>query len=94
MPAYIIADIEVTDPEGYEDYKKAAGPSVAAFGGRYVARGGAVEILEGDWVPKRFVMVEFDSLASAKAWYGSQEYEAAKEIRQRTAVTHMILFEG
>jgi uncharacterized protein (DUF1330 family) len=94
MAAYVVVDIDVTDPVGYEEYKKLAAPTVAAYGGRYVVRGGAVEALEGDWVPKRFVILEFASAAQAKEWYASQEYHAAKKVRHRTATTNMIVVEG
>ena len=94
MPAYVIVDIEVTDPVGYEEYKALAAPAVAACGGRYLVRGGATETLEGDWLPKRLVVLEFDSVAQAKAWWAGQEYSAAKALRHRTANTRMIVTEG
>jgi uncharacterized protein (DUF1330 family) len=94
MAAYVLVNIEVTDPVGYEEYKKIAAPAVAACGGRYVARGGVAEILEGDWIPKRFVILEFESVAQAKEWWASEEYRAAKELRQKTAITDMIVVEG
>ncbi|MFZ0748969.1 MAG: DUF1330 domain-containing protein, partial [Pyrinomonadaceae bacterium] len=67
MPAYIVVEIEVEDPVRYEDYKKMVPPSLAAYGGRFLVRGGQVENLEGDWAPKRLVMVEFPSVDQAKA---------------------------
>jgi uncharacterized protein (DUF1330 family) len=94
MAAYVLVNIEVTDPLGYEEYKKIAAPAVAACGGRYVVRGGAAEVLEGDWIPKRFVILEFESVAQAKEWWASEEYRAAKELRQKTAITDMIVVEG
>jgi uncharacterized protein (DUF1330 family) len=94
MSAYVIVDIEVTEPVEYEDYKHLAAPTVSAFGGRYVVRGGAVQILEGDWTPKRLVVLEFDTVELAKAWWASEEYAPAKAIRQRTASTHMIVAQG
>jgi uncharacterized protein (DUF1330 family) len=94
MAAYIVVDIDVTDPVGYEEYKKLAAPTVAAYGGRYLVRGGAVEVLEGDWVPNRFVVLEFESVARAKEWCACQEYGVAKEVRHRTATTNMIVAEG
>jgi uncharacterized protein (DUF1330 family) len=94
VAAYVIVNIEVTEPVGYEDYKKLAAPAVAACGGRYIVRGGAAEILEGDWSPKRLVVLEFDSVAQAKAWWASSGYCAAKELRQKTAITDMIVVEG
>ena len=94
MPAYIVVEVEVEDPIRYEDYKKMVPPSLAAYGGRFLVRGGKVENLEGDWSPKRFVMVEFPSVEQAKAWWDSPEYADAKALRQATAKTQMIVVEG
>lgn len=94
MPAYIVTEIEVQDPVRYEDYKKMVPPSLAAYGGRFLVRGGKVETLEGDWSPKRFVMVEFPSVEQAKKWWDSPEYAEAKALRQATAKTQMIVVEG
>jgi len=94
MPAYIVVQVEVEDPVRYEDYKGMVPPSLAAYGGRFVVRGGKVETLEGDWSPKRFVMVEFPSVEKAKAWWDSPEYKDAKALRQATAKTQMIVVEG
>jgi len=94
MSAYVIVDIEVIDPVRYEEYKKLAAPTVTAYGGRYVVRGGATETLEGDWVPKRFVVLEFETVEQAKAWWSSPEYAPAKALRQQTANTQMIVAEG
>lgn len=94
MPAYVLVNIEVTDPVRYEDYGRMAAPAVAAFGGKYLARGGAAETLEGDWVPRRVVVLEFPSVARAKQWWGSKEYAEAKKLRQDTARTQMMVVEG
>jgi uncharacterized protein (DUF1330 family) len=94
MSAYVIVDIEVTDPVRYEEYKELAAPTVAAYGGRYVVRGGATETLEGDWIPKRLVVLEFESVDQARAWWSSPEYSPAKALRQQTANTEMIVAEG
>lgn len=94
MPAFIIVDIEVRDPVNYEAYKRVAPESIAKYGGRYVVRGGRTEILEGSWRPNRFVMLEFDSVEKAKAWWASEEYRVPKEMRQAAATTNMILVEG
>ena len=94
MSAYVIVDIEVIDPVRYEEYKKLAAPTVTAYGGRYLVRGGATETLEGDWVPKRFVVLEFETVEQAKAWWSSPEYAPAKALRQQTANTQMIVAEG
>ena len=94
MPAYVVVDIEVTDPDGYEEYKRLAAPTVEAHGGRYLVRGGPVDILEGDWQPHRFVVLEFETVDRAHAWWASPEYEAAKRIRHQTASTDMIVVQG
>jgi len=94
MPAYVIVDIDVTDPTGYEEYKRLAPPSLALYGGRYLARGGNTEVLEGDWTPKRLVILEFADRAHARQWLDSPEYRPARQLRHRTARTNMILIEG
>jgi len=94
MSAYVISEIEVLDEERYEVYRRQAPPLIAAYGGRYLARGGAHETLEGEWSPKRIVILEFPSMAQAKAWWGSTEYEQPKALRQATTRTSMILVEG
>jgi uncharacterized protein (DUF1330 family) len=94
MPAYVIANVEVTDPARYEDYKRMVPPTIAAFGGRFLARGGAVDVLEGAWTPRRLVIVEFPSLAQARAWWESAEYGPAKALRQATATSDLVIVEG
>ena len=94
MSAYIVVEIEVHDTDRYEDYKQMVPPSLQSYGGRFLVRGGKVETLEGDWSPKRFVIVEFPSLERAKAWWDSLEYADAKALRQATAKTQMIVVEG
>ena len=94
MPAYIVVEVEVEDPVRYEDYKKMVPPSLAAYGGRFLVRGGKVENLEGDWEPKRLVITEFPSVEQAKAWWNSDEYAEAKALRQATAKSQMIVVEG
>ena len=94
MPALVIVDIEVIDPVRYEDYKRLASASIAAHGGRYVVRGGQTEVLDGDWTPRRLVVLEFDSLAKAKAWRASAEYAEAKRVRETCARANMIVAEG
>ncbi len=94
MTAYVIVDIEVTDPEGYKEYVKAAPATVAHFGGRYLARGGANETLEGEWQAKRLVILEFPSTDQAKAWLNSAEYAPARALRHKYARTNMVLVEG
>lgn len=94
MPAYVVVKVEVNDPVRYEKYKAMVPPSLETYGGRFLVRGGKVETLEGDWSPKRFVMVEFPSAEQAKAWWASEEYAEAKALRQATARTQMIVVEG
>ena len=94
MPAYIIVEIEITDPVGYEEYKKLAGPTVEQYGGKYIVRGGAVETLEGNWNPKRMVVLKFESMQRAKEWLDCEEYREPRKMRHRTAKTKMIIVEG
>ena len=94
MRAYVIVDIEITDPAEFEKYRTMVAPTIAQFGGRYVARGGRTEVLEGQWKPKRLVILEFDSVERAKEWWSSQEYAPAKELRLRAAKTNMVIVEG
>ena len=93
MTAYLVADIEVTDPEAYAEYRRTVGASIAAFGGRFLARGGATVSLEGDWAPKRLVIVEFPSMERLQAWYASPEYAPALALRQRASVSSLVMTE-
>lgn len=93
MTAYILADIDVTDPARYEDYKVLAAASVEQYGGRYTVRGGTVEVLEGTWQTRRFVVLEFPDGAAARRWYTSPEYSAAIAIRQESADSKLVLVE-
>lgn len=94
MTAYVIADVAITDPVAYEDYKQMVPATLAAFGGKFVARGGQVEVLEGEWRPNRLVIIEFGSVEQARAWWASEEYRAAKELRQRTSIGSLVAVEG
>jgi uncharacterized protein (DUF1330 family) len=94
MPAYVIVEIEILDPTGYEEYKKQAGASVEKYGGKYIVRGGKAEVLEGDWQPKRLVVLEFESMERAKEWLNCEEYREPRKMRHRTAKTNMIVVEG
>ncbi len=94
MPAYVVIEIDVTDPVGYEEYRRLGPPTVAAYGGKFVVRGGKVEALEGNWAPKRLVVIEFESAARAKQWWSSHEYSVPKKVRQKSAITNMIVVEG
>jgi uncharacterized protein (DUF1330 family) len=94
MSAYVVVDIEVIDPVRYEDYKPLAHAAVTAWGGRYVARGGQTEVLEGEWQPRRLVILEFPTVQQAMAWWASDDYSPAKKLRQETARTNMVVVEG
>ena len=94
MAAYLIGEIEVTDPATYDDYRKQVAATVAQYGGRFVVRGGRVESLEGGWSPKRMVVLEFPSLEQARKWYRSPEYAPLIALRQRASRGKLILVEG
>ena len=94
MSAYVILDVRLTDAARYEAYKKLSGPAMAAFGGRFLVRGGACETLEGEWSPERIVVLEFPSADLARRWWSSEEYREAKGIRQSASEGRMILVEG
>ena len=94
MAAYMIAEVDVTDPKGFEEYRKLVPETIAKYKGKFLVRGGATETVEGNWSPKRLVMLEFESMKQAKEWYYSREYTAAKEIRFRSANTNLVFVEG
>lgn len=94
MSAYILVDITINDPQTYERYKLLTPASIAAYHGKYLVRGGRTEVLEGDWEPSRLVILEFPGVEEAKAWWESEEYAAAKALRQSCAATEMLLVEG
>ncbi len=94
MAAYVIGDIEVTDPAAFQEYRNRVGATVEQYGGRFVVRGGRVDLKEGDWQPHRLLMVEFPSLEQAERWYNSSEYKPLIAIREKAARTQMIIVEG
>jgi uncharacterized protein (DUF1330 family) len=94
MTAYVIVEIDVTDPVGYEGYKNLAAPTVTLYGGKYIARGGRTETLEGNWSPKRLVILEFENSEQAKKWLNSPEYSEARALRHKYAKSEMIVTEG
>ncbi len=94
MAAYLIVDVEVTDPVGYEEYRRRVPATLEPYGGRFVVRGGPFEVLEGDWQPKRVVVLEFPSVERAKTWYSSAEYQQILPLRERNARSSMVLVEG
>jgi uncharacterized protein (DUF1330 family) len=94
MSAYVVVDIKIRDRKTYERYKELAAPTVTAYGGRYLVRGGATESLEGDWNPPRLVILEFPDADAGRAWWNSPEYQPAKALRQSCADTVMLLVQG
>lgn len=94
MAAYVVANIEVFDPAGYEEYKNGIAATVSQYGGRFLTRGGATEVLEGEWAPKRLVMIEFPSMAQLKQWYHSAENRPFIAIRNRCAKSSLVAVEG
>ena len=94
MNAYVILDITVNDPGGYEEYKRLAPAALQRYRGTYLARGGETEILEGRWPSNRLVILEFENKEMAKAWLNSPEYAPARKLRHQYARTNMILVEG
>jgi uncharacterized protein (DUF1330 family) len=94
MPAYLVVQVKVKDPVNYERYKGMAPASIAQYGGRYLARGGQTEVLEGTWRPSRLVILEFPTMARAREWWNSPEYGEAKALRRATTETEMLLVEG
>ncbi len=94
MPAYVIVDVQVSDAATYEKYKQAVLPTIEAFGGRFVVRGGAIESLEGDWRPERLVVIEFDAAERARAWWDSDAYRGPKALRRSASTANIVLVEG
>jgi uncharacterized protein (DUF1330 family) len=94
MSAYLVVEVDVKDPERYADYRTMVPPTLELYGGKFLVRGGAVETLEGNWEPSRVVVIEFDSVQMAKRWWDSDEYREARNLRQATAETKMIVVEG
>ena len=94
MPAYVIVETDITDPEQYEQYKAASPGAIAAAGGRFLVRGGELAVLEGDWDPSRLVVLEFPDLEAAKRWYDSPEYQDAKRLRDDAAKLRMVAVQG
>lgn len=94
MPAYVIVEVSIDEPAAYEEYKKLTPAAVAAYDGKFIVRGGQTFSLEGNWDPERIVVLEFPSVERAKEWWSSEQYTAAKLIRQRSAKTKMIIVQG
>jgi len=94
MAVYFIADIEVTDPEAYEEYRKKVAPIMKKYGGRHLVRGGEPKAVEGDWNPTRIVVLEFPSEEHATRFATAPEYEPVAAIRHRSANTNAIMVQG
>ena len=94
MPAYVIVETNITDPEQYERYREAAPASIAAHGGRYLVRGGELAVFEGEWEPARVVVLEFQDLKTAKRWYASGEYGEARKLREGAAKLKIVAVAG
>jgi uncharacterized protein (DUF1330 family) len=94
MPAYLIGDVTVHDSDGYAEYVKENTATVPEFGGRFLVRGGSHEVAEGDWQPGRVVVIEFPSMDDLKAWWNSDRYQAAAEIRRANSTGSIVFVEG
>jgi uncharacterized protein (DUF1330 family) len=94
MTAYVIIDMNITEPLRYEEYKTLAGPTLELYGGKYLAHGGMTEILEGSWAPGHLVILQFDSVEQAKDWLNSTEYHEPRRLRHEAAVSNMVVIEG
>ena len=94
MPAYVVVETDITDPEPYEQYKAAASAAITAAGGRYLVRGGELAVLEGDWQPSRLVVLEFEDLAAARRWYASEAYQEARKLREGAARLRVVAVQG
>ena len=94
MAAYLIVQVDVKDPERYARYREMVPPTLEQYGGRFLVRGGDAQTLEGSWSPPRVVVLEFDDAETARAWWDSEAYREAKQLRQQSADTEMILVQG
>jgi uncharacterized protein (DUF1330 family) len=94
MAAYVIADVDITDAERYPDYTKHVPDSIAGYGGRFLARGGAFEVLEGEWQPGRVVVIEFPTMEAALNWFRSDDYQELAEIRREASTAKILAVEG
>ncbi len=94
MTAYVIFDVDVKDATAYQEYAALAPAIITAYGGKYLARAGRTETLEGDWAPKRLVILQFESIESARTWIDSPEYTRVKQLRHKAAVSKAVVIEG
>ena len=94
MTAYVLAEIEIVNPEGYKEYTQTVPGTIAQYGGKFLHRGGAIEVLEGEWPQRRRVIIEFPSMAAAKAWWDSPEYEKPRAMRRANSKGRLLLLDG
>ncbi len=94
MAVYAVVNVRVADPDRYAEYRAKAPDTISHYGGKYLARGGAVEVLEGSWDPKRLVILEFESMERFREWYNSPEYAPLKQLRDGAAATEFVVVEG
>ena len=94
MAAYVIADVEVTDPAKFNEYRSQVSSTLEIYGGKYIVRGGATEKAEGNWEPGRMVIIQFESMDQAKRWYNSEEYSGPMRLRHQSANTNFLFVEG
>ena len=94
MAAYYIVEIDIQDPARFEEYRSKVPPTIERYGGKYLVRGGRLETIEGEWRPKRIVVLEFSTVEQAKRWYDSEEYRPLREVRRGSARGHIVLVEG
>ncbi len=94
MPAYVIIDVDVKDQKQYAEYMKAGAPTIISHGGKPLVRGGNVQVLEGNWQPRRMIVLEFQSVEKARTWWNSSEYMEARNLRLNAAQANVICVEG
>ena len=94
MAVYAVVNVRVTDPDRYAEYREKAPATISRYGGKYLARGGAVKVLEGNWHPRRLVILEFESMERFREWYDSPEYAPLKQQRGEAAATEFVVVEG
>ncbi len=94
MAAYLIVQVDVTDPDTFEEYRKQVPATLAAYGGEYIVRGGEIDVLEGEWPMPRLVVIRFESMEQARKWYRSPEYEGPHKLREASARANIVLVDG
>jgi uncharacterized protein (DUF1330 family) len=94
VAVYAVVNVRIADPDRYAKYRDMAPAAIAHYGGKYLARGGTVEVLEGEWDPQRLVILEFESMERFHEWYNSPEYAPLKHLRSEASVTEFVVVEG